>query len=52
MGPEKGVVHLATAAIVNALFDLWSRIHKKPMWKFLVDMTPEELTSLIDFRYM
>ncbi|KAJ8686859.1 hypothetical protein QAD02_022653 [Eretmocerus hayati] len=52
LGPEKGVTHLATAAIVNALWDLWARIEKKPVWKLLVDMTPEQLVSTIDFRYI
>ncbi|XP_014207088.1 mitochondrial enolase superfamily member 1-like [Copidosoma floridanum] len=52
IGPEKGVTHLATAAVVNALWDLWARIEKKPLWRLLVDLTPEQLVSTIDFRYM
>lgn len=52
IGPEKGVIHLATAAIINALWDMWARIEKKPVWKLLVDLTPEQLVSTIDFRYM
>ncbi|KAL0483547.1 L-fuconate dehydratase [Acrasis kona] len=52
IGPEKGVIHLATAAIVNALWDLYAKSEKKPLWKLLVDMTPEELVSCIDFRYI
>ncbi|XP_059485808.1 mitochondrial enolase superfamily member 1-like isoform X2 [Neocloeon triangulifer] len=52
LGPEKGVVHLAVAAIVNALWDLWARIENKPVWKLLVDLTPEQLLSTIDFRYI
>lgn len=52
IGPEKGVIHLATAAIINALWDLWARIEKKPVWKLLVDLTPEQLVSTIDFRYI
>ncbi|KAK4324943.1 hypothetical protein Pmani_004454 [Petrolisthes manimaculis] len=52
VGPEKGVLHLAVAAIVNALWDLWARIEHKPLWKLLVDMEPETLVSTIDFRYM
>ncbi|KAK3091677.1 hypothetical protein FSP39_021800 [Pinctada imbricata] len=52
LGPEKGVIHLATAAIVNALWDLWAKIEKKPLWKLLVDMEPEKLVSTIDFRHM
>ena len=52
VGPEKGVLHLATAAVVNAVWDLWAKVEKKPLWKLLVDMTPEELVSCIDFRYI
>lgn len=52
IGPEKGVIHLATAAIINALWDLWARIEKKPVWKLLTDLTPEQLISTIDFRYI
>lgn len=52
VGPEKGVIHLAVAAITNALWDLWARIQHKPLWKLLVDMEPEKLVSTIDFRYM
>ncbi|XP_050401937.1 mitochondrial enolase superfamily member 1 isoform X1 [Patella vulgata] len=52
LGPEKGVMHLAVAAIINALWDLWAKIEGKPLWKLLVDMEPEKLVSTIDFRYM
>ena len=52
IGPEKGVIHLATAAIVNAFWDLWAKQEKKPVWKLLVDMTPEQIISLIDFRFL
>ncbi|XP_014222544.1 mitochondrial enolase superfamily member 1-like [Trichogramma pretiosum] len=52
LGPEKGVMHLATAALVNGLWDLWARIESKPLWKLLVDMSPEQLISCIDFRYI
>ena len=52
LGPEKGVIHLATAAIVNAVWDLWAKAEKKPLWKLLASMTPEELVSCIDFRYI
>src|SRR6185436_1028633 len=41
VGPEKGVLHLATAAVVNAVWDLWAKAEGKPLWKLLVDMTPE-----------
>ncbi|XP_007487702.1 mitochondrial enolase superfamily member 1 isoform X2 [Monodelphis domestica] len=52
IGPEKGVVHLATAAILNALWDLWAKQEGKPLWKLLVDMDPKQLLSCIDFRYI
>lgn len=46
------MIHLATAAIINALWDLWARIENKPVWKLLSDMSPEQLVSVIDFRYV
>src|SRR3954452_17668990 len=52
LGPEKGVVHLATAAIVNAVWDLYAKSQGKPLWKLLADMSPEQLVSCIDFRYI
>lgn len=52
LGPEKGVVHLATAALVNALWDLCARQAGKPLWKFLVDLTPAEIVSVVDWRYL
>ncbi len=52
VGPEKGVIHLATAAVVNAVWDLYAKREKKPLWKLLVDMTPDQLVSCIDFRYI
>ena len=52
IGPEKGVIHLATAAVVNAVWDLYAKRAGKPLWKLLVDMTPEELVALVDFRYI
>jgi L-fuconate dehydratase len=52
VGPEKGVIHLATAAIVNAVWDLWSKVEGKPLWKLLADMTPAELVRCVDFRYI
>ena len=51
IGPEKGVIHLATAAVVNAVWDLCATAGK-PLWKLLVDLTPEELVALVDFRYI
>jgi L-fuconate dehydratase len=52
VGPEKGVLHLATAAVVNAVWDLYAKVEGKPLWKLLADMTPQELVSCIDFRYL
>ena len=52
LGPEKGVIHLATAAIVNAVWDLWAKREGKPVWQLVADLTPEQLVSCIDFRYI
>jgi len=52
LGPEKGVIHLATGAIVNAVWDLYAKIEDKPLWKLLADMSPEELVSCVDFTYI
>ena len=52
IGPEKGVIHLSTAAVVNAVWDLWAKVERKPLWKLLADMTPEALVACIDFRYI
>jgi L-fuconate dehydratase len=52
VGPEKGVLHLATAAVVNAVWDLWAKVAGKPLWKLLADMSPEEIVRCIDFRYI
>jgi L-fuconate dehydratase len=52
LGPEKGVVHMATGAVVNALWDLYAKRERKPLWKLLADMTPEQLVALVDFRHI
>ena len=52
IGPEKGVIHLALGAVVNALWDLWAKVLQKPVWRVIADMTPEEIVRLIDFRYI
>ncbi|MFO0979239.1 MAG: L-fuconate dehydratase [Planctomycetaceae bacterium] len=52
VGPEKGVIHLAGAAVINAVWDLWARIQKKPVWKLICDMSPEQFVSAVDFRYL
>jgi L-fuconate dehydratase len=52
LGPEKGVTHLAAAALINAVWDLYARQHQKPLWRLLSDMSPEEIVRLVDFRYI
>lgn len=52
IGPEKGVIHLATAAIINSLWDLWAKLVDKPLWQLLYEMEPEQLISAMDFRYV
>lgn len=52
VGPDKGVIHLATAALVNALWDLKGKIEAKPVWRLLCDMTPAETVALVDWRYL
>jgi len=52
LGPEKGVIHLATGALINAVWDLYARVEEKPLWKLLADMDAEEIVRAIDFRYI
>ncbi|HVR70415.1 MAG TPA: L-fuconate dehydratase [Vicinamibacteria bacterium] len=52
LGPEKGILHMSTGAVVNAVWDLWAKQQGKPLWKLLVDMSPEELVATIDFSYL
>src|SRR5699024_9191900 len=52
IGPDKGAIHLATGAVVNAVWDLWAKYEEKPVWKLVADMSPEEIVNLIDFRYI
>lgn len=52
IGPEKSVTHLAVAGVLNAVWDLWGKILRKPVWRIVADMTPEELVRCIDFRYI
>jgi len=52
IGPEKGAIHLASAALINAVWDLYAKVEGKPLWKLLADMTPQQLVSCIDFRYI
>ncbi len=52
LGPEKGVIHLATGAVVNAVWDLYSRMRQQPLWRLLAAMSPEEIVRCIDFTYI
>lgn len=52
IGPEKGAIHLATAAVVNALWDLWARLEGKPLWKLLSDLSPAQIVESVDWRYL
>jgi L-fuconate dehydratase len=52
LGPEKGAVHLAVGAVVNAVWDLWAKSRGVPLWRLLLDLDPEELVAAIDFRYI
>jgi L-fuconate dehydratase len=52
LGPEKGVIHLASAALINAVWDLYAKAEGKPLWRLLADMTPEQIVACIDFRYI
>ncbi|MCQ9618172.1 L-fuconate dehydratase [Paenalcaligenes niemegkensis] len=52
IGPDKGAIHLATGAVVNAMWDLWAKSEAKPVWRLVAEMSPEEIVKLIDFRYI
>lgn len=52
LGPEKGVVHMASGAVINALWDLRAKREGKPLWALLADLTPEEIVELVDFHYL
>jgi len=52
LGPEKGVMHMAIGAIVNAAWDMAARHAGKPVWRLIADMSPEQIVDLIDFRYI
>ncbi len=52
LGPHKGVIHLALASITNACFDLWAKARGVPLWKLLLDLSPEEVVRLVDFSYL
>ncbi|MBI6116812.1 enolase C-terminal domain-like protein [Salegentibacter maritimus] len=52
LGPHKGIIHLALAAIVNACYDLWAKSKGQPLWKLLIDLPSEELINTLDFSYI
>lgn len=52
LGPEKGVIHMAAGAVVNALWDLYAKMAGKPLWRLLADMSPEELLRCLDLSYL
>ena len=52
LGPQKGVTHLALGAVINAIWDLWAKAERKPLWKLAADLTPEQFVSTIDFQYI
>src|SRR4051812_13939823 len=52
LGPEKGVIHISMAAVVNAMWDLHARQAGKPLWQLLADMSPRQIVSAIDFHYI
>jgi len=52
VGPDKGAMHLATGAVVNAVWDLWAKDAGKPVWRLVAEMSPEEIVDIVDFRYL
>ena len=52
IGPEKSVTHLAVAGVLNAVWDLWAKVLKKPVWQVVCEMEPEDIVKCIDFRYI
>ena len=52
IGPEKGVIHLAAAAVINALWDLYAKLEAKPLWRLICEMSPHEIVDCIDFRHI
>lgn len=52
VGPDKGAMHLAAGAVVNAVWDLWAKAAGKPVWRLVAEMSPEQLADCIDFRYL
>lgn len=52
IGPDKGAMHLATGAVVNAFWDLLAKQEGKPVWRLVADMSPEEIADIVDYRYL
>jgi L-fuconate dehydratase len=52
LGPEKGVIHLAAGALINAVWDLWAKLERKPLWQLLAELPAEQILSAVDFRYI
>lgn len=52
IGPDKGAMHLAVGAVVNAVWDLWAKEAGKPVWRLVAEMSPEEILRIVDFRYL
>ncbi len=52
LGPEKGVMHMAIGAVINALWDLRAKRENKPLWLLLAELSPQEIVDLVDFRYL
>ncbi|MBL8582088.1 MAG: L-fuconate dehydratase [Rhizobiaceae bacterium] len=52
IGPDKGAMHLATGAVVNAVWDLWAKEAGKPVWRLVAEMSPEDIVKIVDFRYL
>jgi L-fuconate dehydratase len=52
IGPDKGAMHLATGAVVNAVWDLWAKEAGKPVWRLVAEMSPDEIVGIVDFRYL
>ncbi|HEV7778107.1 MAG TPA: L-fuconate dehydratase, partial [Luteibacter sp.] len=52
LGPEKGVMHMAIGAVINAAWDMAARAVGKPLWRYIAEMTPEQIVSQVDFRYL
>lgn len=52
LGPEKGVIHLACGALINAVWDLWAKVENKPVWRLLAEMSSEQIADCIDFQYI